>query len=56
MSSPQSAPQPAPRPRIKAMIDEAPRCWRCGRRLADYVGRPWKLVCQRCRAANASQP
>lgn len=47
-----SRPQPtlAPPP-----VDQAPRCWRCGRKLAEHVGRPWKLVCHKCKARNASQ-
>jgi hypothetical protein len=48
----------APRYENQAMIpqpivtDEAPRCWRCRRKLADLVTRPWQLVCARCHAMN----
>jgi len=34
-------------------VDQAPRCWRCGRKLAESVPRPWVIVCQRCKARNA---
>jgi hypothetical protein len=52
----------APRYENQAMIpqpivtDEAPRCWRCRRKLADLVSRPWQLVCTKCKATNASAP
>lgn len=52
----------APRPENTAMVpqpvitDEAPRCWRCRRKLAVHVSRPWELICQRCFAVNASPP
>jgi len=29
-------------------VDTAPRCWRCGRRLADVLTRPWAITCPRC--------
>jgi len=29
-----------------------PRCWRCGRRLAEYLTEPFSIRCQRCKAAN----
>jgi hypothetical protein len=32
--------------------DEAPRCWRCGRKLAELVSRPWSIRCRRCHAQN----
>ena len=35
--------------------DQRPRCWRCGRVLAEKLTRPWELKCSRCRAANASR-
>ncbi len=34
------------------VTDMAPRCWRCGRTLAEWLSRPWSLRCQRCKAAN----
>lgn len=52
----------APRPETTALIpqaivtDEAPRCWRCRRKLAEMVSRPWQLTCARCKAMNASAP
>ncbi len=38
------------------VTDQEPRCWRCRRKLAEHVSRPWSLVCSRCKAQNASQP
>ena len=32
--------------------DQGPRCWRCGRKLAIFVTRPWVIVCGRCKARN----
>ena len=32
--------------------DEFPRCWRCNRILAEFLSRPWKLNCGRCKATN----
>jgi phage FluMu protein Com len=32
--------------------DAEPRCWRCGRKLAEMVTRPWRIVCSRCKALN----
>jgi len=43
-------------PPASATIDHEPRCWRCGRRLAEYISRPWSLRCQKCKAPNASVP
>ena len=37
------------------MTDQRPRCWRCGRVLAELLTRPWELSCSRCKAANASR-
>ena len=37
------------------MTDQRPRCWRCGRVLAEKLTRPWELKCSRCKAANASR-
>jgi hypothetical protein len=35
-----------------ASTDEAPRCWRCSRLLAELVTRPWSIRCGRCKATN----
>ena len=35
--------------------DQRPRCWRCGRVLAEKLTRPWELKCTRCKATNASR-
>lgn len=35
-----------------AQTDKEPRCWKCGRKLAHYVTRPWALNCSRCKAPN----
>jgi phage FluMu protein Com len=40
----------------EGVIDTEPRCWRCERKLAESVGRPWKIKCKRCNAMNASEP
>jgi exosome complex RNA-binding protein Csl4 len=32
--------------------DEKPRCWRCGKLLAEEVTRPWTITCVRCKATN----
>jgi hypothetical protein len=40
------------RPSPAVAVDQAPRCWRCGRKLAEYLARPWLIVCQRCKAKN----
>ncbi len=32
--------------------DELPRCWRCGRLMAEMVTRPWRIKCGRCKAIN----
>lgn len=36
--------------------DQEPRCWRCRKKLAEYLSRPWEIICQRCHAVNASAP
>ena len=36
--------------------DIEPRCWRCKRKLAEDLTRPWNIVCQRCHARNISEP
>lgn len=38
------------------VTDESPRCWRCGRKLVEYASRPWKVMCGKCKAPNASAP
>lgn len=35
------------------IVDEQPRCWRCDKKLAESVARPWKIRCRRCQAMNA---
>lgn len=37
------------------MIDQDPRCWRCHRALAEYMGRPWSRRCHRCKAQDKSE-
>lgn len=32
--------------------DAEPRCWRCNRKLAEWVSRPWRIRCSRCKADN----
>ena len=36
----------------KPLVDPRPTCWRCEKVLAEYVSRPWKFVCVRCKAVN----
>lgn len=36
----------------EAVTDHEPRCWRCNRKLAHYMTRPWSVQCSRCKAAN----
>jgi len=36
-------------------VDEEPRCWRCGKKLAEVLTRPWEITCQRCKARNMRQ-
>jgi phage FluMu protein Com len=38
------------------MQDLAPRCWRCGKLLAELLTRPWRIRCPRCRALNGTAP
>jgi hypothetical protein len=33
-------------------LDAEPRCWRCNKKLAEIVSRPWVIVCVRCKARN----
>jgi hypothetical protein len=42
--------------RPQPIVDQAPTCWRCGRVLMGYAGRPWSVTCKRCRAKNKSGP
>jgi hypothetical protein len=37
-------------------VDREPRCWRCGKKLAVFLTRPWRIECVRCKARNASPP
>ena len=34
------------------VADQAPRCWRCDRKLAESLTRPWSITCSRCKAKN----
>lgn len=36
------------------IVDCEPRCWRCEKLLAVKMGRPWVIVCQRCKARNCN--
>jgi len=35
-------------------VDYGPRCWKCNKKLAESVARPWVIRCVRCKARNAS--
>ena len=37
-------------------VDENPLCWSCGRKLADYATRPWRMRCSRCKALMRAEP
>lgn len=37
-----------------AVVDREPRCWKCNKKLAESVARPWVIRCVRCKARNAS--
>ena len=37
----------------RAVVDREPRCWRCKKKLANYLARPWDMDCVRCKAKNA---
>jgi len=39
--------------RVDEKDDEKPRCWRCGKLLAEKVTRPWNIKCTRCKASNS---
>ena len=45
-----------PLPDRSPVVDEAPRCWRCNKKLANRAARPWNIDCRRCKAKNASAP
>jgi phage FluMu protein Com len=34
----------------ETQVDHKPKCWRCGKLLAEYVARPWRFTCPRCKA------
>ncbi len=36
------------------VTDESPRCWSCGRKLAERATRPWTIRC-RCKEVNGVQ-
>jgi phage FluMu protein Com len=44
----------SPNTKIMPRVDQQPRCGKCGKLLAEYVARPWKFVCVRCKAQNNS--
>jgi len=33
-------------------VDRSPRCRRCGKLLARYLTRPWRIDCPRCKTVN----
>ena len=35
------------------LVDHEPRCWKCRKKLANYLTRPWDISCGRCKAKNA---
>ncbi len=39
----------------EVVVDREPRCWRCRKKLANYLGRPWDMDCTRCKAKNARE-
>jgi hypothetical protein len=39
----------------RAVTDTDVKCWRCGRKIAALLTRPWSLRC-RCGAQNSSPP
>jgi len=41
---------------VLLIIDQQPRCWRCGRMIAWLAARPWRISCGRCKALNSSEP
>jgi phage FluMu protein Com len=36
------------------VVDREPRCWRCGKKLAELLTRPWRIRCVRCKEVNGS--
>lgn len=47
-----SLPPDAYGPAVASETHENPRCWQCGRRLAEYLTEPFSLRCGRCKAQN----
>jgi hypothetical protein len=43
-------------PGAEAVIDHAPRCWRCSKPVAWHVARPWSVVCRWCGSTVNSPP
>lgn len=39
----------------EGVMDKEPRCWRCGRKLAEKVTRPWEICCDRYKARNGAR-
>ena len=38
---------------VTRIVDREPRCWRCRKKLAESLARPWEIRCVRCKAKNA---
>jgi hypothetical protein len=38
----------------EAVIDHAPRCFRCNKPIAWMVTRPWRITCRACLTTNCS--
>ena len=36
-------------------VDKEPRCWRCKKKVAESLTRPWHVKCVRCKAENYSE-
>ena len=37
----------------EAVMDRQPRCWKCKKKLAVFLTRPWEIDCVRCKSTNA---
>ena len=37
------------------VMDNEPRCLRCHKKLAEYLARPWLIICVRCKASNVRE-
>lgn len=47
--TPDGSDDPLERLALERML---PRCWRCDKKLAESVARPWEIRCVRCKAKN----